>query len=271
MRCWLVTWKEVKPIENTKKQNPRVNLFFAFLWCRPASAQYCFPASKFASCFLHKHLFPTKSPFRKFLCQHGKILFTCALSRCRSKIFKNIQGFPRFFQDVAKYSQVFRDIPRYSRNRPPEQNGAPWLEILFRDGLALVINCSQLRNWKYWFSICQCLAVLVLVVVIVLVVVLVLVELLVLVLVLAVARLQEILGLFVSSIQTYDMCFHCVLQFILQYASTPCLCSQSQHDMSKFLRRIFYNFAAVHCSALWPCALCWYQDSHCLSGIFGFL
>ena len=72
--------------------------------------------------------------------------------RTEQMLLKNIQKYPkvsRGFQDVAKYSQVFRDIPRYSRNRPPEQNGAPWLEILFRDGLALVINCSQLRNWKY--------------------------------------------------------------------------------------------------------------------------
>ena len=142
MRCWLVTWKEVKPIENTKKQNPRVNLFFAFLWCRPASAQYCFPASKFASCFLHKHLFPTKSPFRKFHCQHGKILFTCALSRCCSKIFKNIQRFSRVFQDVAKYSQVFQDIPEIvhlSRMVLPglkyfSETGWPWSSTAVNSG-----------------------------------------------------------------------------------------------------------------------------------------
>ena len=124
--------------KHKKKQNPRVNLFFAFLWCRPASAQYCFPASKFASCFLHKHLFPTKSPFRKFLCQHGKILFTCALSRCRSKIFKNIQRFSKMLQNIPKYSKIFQKSSTWA-----EWCSLAWNTFQRRAGLGHQLQSTQ--------------------------------------------------------------------------------------------------------------------------------
>ena len=117
--------------------------FFAFsrLFCDGA---YCFiPAASTFCIFspLWKVFLANSTVNMERYCSPEQLLLP-RYSKVFPKILFNIfQGIPRH----SKHAKVFWNILRYCW---PQQNGAPWLEVFFRDGLALVVHSSQLGNCK---------------------------------------------------------------------------------------------------------------------------
>ena len=141
MRCWLVTWKEVKPIENTK--NRIREWIFSLHFCDAALHQrnIAFRLQNLHLASFTNIFSQRKALFANSTVNMGRYCSPAHWADAAQKYSKISKGFPGL-QNIPKYSGTFQDIPEIvhlSRMVLPglkyfSETGWPWSSTAVNSG-----------------------------------------------------------------------------------------------------------------------------------------